>query len=219
MAFLRTGRAALPTKRSLRKTGVKDLERGLSVKLRIEHYTSNRVTKDFLVEQAQRLAPALREKSGVRYRLNRWREEQITSGKHPTYGSLVRQYIALNKMERFEKIPHVRYINFLAEFLAEQKGATRADAIAAWTELKQLDAPKTYASWVKGASEAQGRKQVTSHDDAKGHHSAGLRRLQPAQHRLCLSAHDRRRELAQSLRGRQSCRKRRDPRLLDSTMG
>jgi len=61
----------------------------------------------------------------------------------------VRQYIALNKMERFEKVPHGRYINFVAEFLAAEKGSTRADAIAAWTELKAMDAPKSYASWVK----------------------------------------------------------------------
>jgi len=32
VAFLRTGKAALPTKRSLRKTGVKDVERGLKGK-------------------------------------------------------------------------------------------------------------------------------------------------------------------------------------------
>ena len=156
MAFLRTGEAASPTKRSLRKTGVKDIERGLNLKLRIENYTSNRETKDFIIEQAHRMAPALREKSGVWYRLNRWREEQITSGKHPTYGSLVRQYIALNKMERFEKIPHVRYINFLAEFLAARKGATRAEAIAAWTDLKQLDVPKNYASWIKTRARRKG---------------------------------------------------------------
>ena len=103
VAFLRTGDAALPTKRSLRKTGAKDVERGLSLKLRIENYTSNRETKDFIVEQACQMAPEVREKSGVWYRLNRWREEQITSGKHPTYGDLVRQYIALNRMPRFEK--------------------------------------------------------------------------------------------------------------------
>src|SRR5271166_445713 len=52
VAFLRTGKAALPTKRSLRKTGVRDVERGLNRKLRIENYTSNRETKDFIVEQA-----------------------------------------------------------------------------------------------------------------------------------------------------------------------
>jgi hypothetical protein len=47
VAFLRTANAALPTKRSLCKTGVKDVERGLNLKLRIENYTSNRETKDF----------------------------------------------------------------------------------------------------------------------------------------------------------------------------
>ena len=160
VVFLRTGNAALPTKRALRRTGTKDFERGLRLKLRIEHYTSNRETKDFIVEQAHLMAPEVREKSGVWYRLNRWREEQITSGKRPTYGDLVRQYIALNKMERFEKIPHGRYINFVAEFLAAAKGATRAEAIARWTELKQLDVPKDYASWVKARAKRKGKSRV-----------------------------------------------------------
>ena len=146
--FLHTGAATLPTKRALRKTGMKDLERGLTLNLRIEHYTCNRGTKEFIVQQARKAAPEVREKPGVWYRLNRWREEQVTQGNHPTYGDLVRQYIALNKLERFEKVPHGRYINFVAEFLAAEK-STRADAIAAWTELKAMDVPKTYASWVK----------------------------------------------------------------------
>src|SRR5262245_62469864 len=51
VVFLRTGTAALPTKRSLRRTGVKDVDRGLDVALRIVNYTSNRATKDFIVEQ------------------------------------------------------------------------------------------------------------------------------------------------------------------------
>jgi hypothetical protein len=37
VVFLRTGKAALPTTRPLRKTGVKDVERGLNLKLRIEN--------------------------------------------------------------------------------------------------------------------------------------------------------------------------------------
>ena len=126
------------------------------MKLRIQNYTSNRETKTFIIQQAHRIAPELREKSGVWYRLNRWREEQLTSGKRPTYGGLVRQYIALNRMERFEKIPQVRYINFLADFLSAEKGATRAEAIAAWTELKKLDIPKDYASWVKARANHTG---------------------------------------------------------------
>jgi hypothetical protein len=148
VSFLRSGALSLPTKRALRKRGAKDLERGLSLNLRIEHYTSNRETKNFIIREAGKLAPEVREKSGVWYRLNRWREEQITNGRRPTYGDLVRQYVALNRMERFAKVPHPRYINFVAAFLAAQNG-TRAEAIAAWTELKTMDIPKDYASWLK----------------------------------------------------------------------
>jgi hypothetical protein len=155
-AFLRTGNAVLPTRRSLRKIGVKDVERGLNLKLRIENYTSNRETKEFIVEHARTMAPNVREKSGVWYRLNRWREEQITSGEHPTYGDLVRHYIVLNKMQRFERVPHGRYINFVADFLEADKRAKRADAIAAWTELKKLDVPKDYVSWVKARAKRKG---------------------------------------------------------------
>jgi len=157
VAFLRTGKAALPTKRSLRKTGVKDVERGLSLKRRIEHYTSNRETKDFIVEQARVMAPDVRKQSGVWYRLNRWREEQIMRGEYPTYGDLVRRYIALNKMQRFERIPQRCYINFVADFLEADKRATRAEAIAAWAELKELDIPKDYVSWVK--ARAKGKRK------------------------------------------------------------
>ena len=149
VSFLSTGTVNLPTKRALRKTGVKDLARDLSLNLKIEHYTSNRETKNFIVHEAGKLAPEVREKSGVWYRLNRWREEQITNGKRPTYGDLVRQYVALNRMERFDRVPQPRYVNFVAEFLAAEKSCTRSDAIAAWAELKTMDSPKDYASWVK----------------------------------------------------------------------
>ena len=154
VAFLRTGRVKAPTKRALHKTGVKDLELGLTLDLPIQHYTSNRETKDFIFREANKIAPEVRAKSGVWYRLNRWREEQITKGLGPTYGDLVRQYIELNKTERFDKIPQDRYVNFVAEFLAREKRATRADAIAAWAELKTMDTQKNYASWVK----AQGKR-------------------------------------------------------------
>jgi hypothetical protein len=77
----------------------------------------------------------------------------MAAERHPTYGDLVRQYFDLNKMERFEKIPHGRYINFVAEFLAAEKGATRTRAIAAWRKLKRLDVSKDYASWVKARAD------------------------------------------------------------------
>ena len=157
VVFLRTGHARVLTKRSLRKTGVKDVDRGLDLRRRIEHYTSNRATKDFIVEQARRMAPDVREKSGVWYRLNRWREKQITNGRHTTYGDLVRRYIVLNKMPRFERVPHGRYINFVADFLEGDQSATRAEAIAAWKELKELDVPKDYVSWVKARAKRKAK--------------------------------------------------------------
>jgi hypothetical protein len=160
VAFLRTGKAALPTKRSLRKTGgLKDVQRGLKLKLRIENYTSNRETKEFIVAQARVMAPDVREKSGVWYRLNRWREQEITSGAHPTYGDLVRHYVVLNKMQRFDRVPHGRYINFVADFLRADKAASRAEAIAAWKELKELDVPKDYVSWVKAQAKRKEKKR------------------------------------------------------------
>ena len=38
-------------------------------------------------------------------------------------------------MQRFERVPHGRYINFVADFLEADKTTTRAEAIAAWKEL------------------------------------------------------------------------------------
>ena len=48
-------------------------------------------SEDFIIEHARLMAPDVREKPGVWYRLNRWREEQITGGRRPTYGDLVRR--------------------------------------------------------------------------------------------------------------------------------
>jgi hypothetical protein len=62
-------------------------------------------------------------------------------------------------MERFAKVPHGRYINFVAEFLAGDRGRTRAEAIAAWTELKGLGVPKDYASWVKARAKRKGKRR------------------------------------------------------------
>jgi hypothetical protein len=148
--FLSTGKTSLPTKRSLKKSGARDV---LGVDVPVVNYTSNKETKDFIVREAKKRAPGLKEKSGARYRLNRWREEQLTQGRAITYGDLVDEYIRLNHTEgKFEKIPHGRYINFVAEFLANENGATRKQAIAAWEKLKVLDIPKSYSAWKLHAS-------------------------------------------------------------------
>jgi hypothetical protein len=148
--FLRTGEIKSPTKRALSFSGIRDVERGLSLALRVEVYTNDPETKDFLDREAKRIAPGLRRKSGARYRLNRWREEQLTKGIEITYGDLVKEYVRLNHAkEPFKRIPHGRYINFMSDFLASESGATREQAIKAWKKLKALDVPKDYQSWVK----------------------------------------------------------------------
>ena len=151
--FLGTGKIKSPTRRSLSTSGAKDVERGLSLDLPVVVYTNDKETKTFLEREAQRLAPGLKRKSGVRYRLNRWREEQLIKGVKLTYGDLVEEYIRMNQTrEPFAQIPHGRYINFISDFLAAEKGATREQAMRAWEKLKALDVPKNYRSWVKSQS-------------------------------------------------------------------
>ncbi|MEO8433844.1 MAG: hypothetical protein ABI596_03040 [Pyrinomonadaceae bacterium] len=148
--FLRTGKINSPVRKNLAKSGVKDIEKGLSLQLPVVTYTSNKETKAFIVNEALKIAPGLKRKSGARYRLNRWREEQLEKGRKITYEDLVRQYVKLNQMEgSFPQAPSGRYINFLSDFLAAEKNSTRVQAMKAWRELKKLDIPKTYQAWKK----------------------------------------------------------------------
>jgi hypothetical protein len=137
-----------PTRRSLSTSGVRDVERGLTLDLRVVVYTNDRKTKDILEREALRLAPRLKRKSGARYRLKRWREDQIANGVKITYRDLVREYVRLSQTAGpFAQVPHGRYINFMSDFMAAEQSATREQAIRAWTTLKALDVPKDYRSW------------------------------------------------------------------------
>lgn len=145
--YIRTGKTQQSGRPGLQQAGEKDYELGLRLDMPIVNYTSNKVTKQFIEAQAEKLSPGLKKRSGARYRLNRWREEQLAKGKRVTYHDLVNEYIRLNSAsEPFEKIPQVRYINFLAEYMAHEQ-VSRAQAIKDWKELKELDIPKTYAAW------------------------------------------------------------------------
>src|ERR1043166_4147580 len=145
--FLKTGKIEISQKRVSSSTTTKDVALGLSLDLPVTTYTNDQETKSFLETEAQRMVPGLKRKSGARYRLNRWREEQITSGLKITYRDLVREYVRLSQVEgRFTQIPHGRYINFLSNFLRAEKGSTRKQAIEAWRKLKTLDLPKDYCS-------------------------------------------------------------------------
>jgi SAP domain-containing new25 len=148
--FLRTGEVKSPTRKNLSQSGVRDIEKGVNLKLPVVNYTSNKETRDFIVKEALKIAPNLKRKSGARYRLNRWREEQIDNGIKITYEDLVKQYVKLNQLEgSFPQAPSGRYINFISHFLAGEKNATREQAVNAWGQLKKLDIPKNYRAWKK----------------------------------------------------------------------
>jgi len=148
--FLKSGKIAAPTQRSLTPSGPKDAAQGLSLSLPVVRFTNDKETKSFLEKESQKLVPGLKRKSGVRYRFNRWREEQLEKGVKLTYGDLVNEYVRLNQTKQpFAQIPMVCYINFVSDFLAAEKGATRQQALRAWKQVKKLDAPKTYRSWSK----------------------------------------------------------------------
>jgi hypothetical protein len=154
--FLKTGKIESPTQRSLTRSGAKDVEQGLSLHLPVVVYTNDKETKDFLEREAQKLVPGLKRKSGTRYRFNRWREEQLVKGVKLTYGDLVNEHVRLNlTKEPFARVPVGRYINFMSDFLAAERDATREQALRAWKKLKKLDLPKDYRSWVRFNSSKQ----------------------------------------------------------------
>ena len=148
--FIRTGESKTLAQRGLTKTGVRDVEKGLSLDLPVVNYTSNKETKEFIEREAAKLGPGFKRASGTRYLLNRWREAQLASGKPITYQDLVKQAIELNKTRHGPlRIEHARYINFISDFMAANKKAPREEAVKAWEELKAMDAPKTYESWTR----------------------------------------------------------------------
>ena len=126
----------------------RDVDRGLQARRRVIRYTNDPKTKAFLEREAAKLDPNYRRRSGARYRLNRWRELQIARGVKLTYGDLVAAYVRLSRpSERYERIGSTRYVNFLAEYLSRERGASRASGIAAWHAVKRMDCPKTYQAW------------------------------------------------------------------------
>ncbi len=124
--FLNTGEIKSPNTRSFSIPQTKDVKLGLSLDLPVANYTNDAKTKNFLEKEARKMAPGLKRKSGTRYRLNRWREEQLAKAVRITYRDLVREYVRLNQTNgQFAQIPHGRYINFLSDFLKGERGATR----------------------------------------------------------------------------------------------
>ena len=140
---------------SMKPKAPRDLDRGLRLDLPVVHYTSNKETKAFIEDEARKIQPGFKRAPGTRYLLNRWREEQIAAGRSITYRDLILQAIALNSSKVGPlRAEHGRYMNFISDYMANNKGASHANAVRAWHEVKAMDAPKTYAVWSKGRAGA-----------------------------------------------------------------
>ena len=99
-------------------------------------------------DEARKIDPGFTHKSGTRYLLNRWREEQMAEGRKPTYRDLVRQSLTLNQAKSGPlRLEHGRYMNFISDFMAANPGGRHADAVRAWAEVKRVDGRKTYETW------------------------------------------------------------------------
>ena len=145
--FLKSGEVKQVIKKGKPKSVIKDSEIGLTLNLPVSNYTNNKETKNFIEQEALKINPNLKFRSGVGYRLNRWREKEIERGTNITYEDIVRQFITLSQVEgSFPKAPVGRYINFLSDYMANEKGK-REQAIEEWKKLKKLDIPKDYKSW------------------------------------------------------------------------
>jgi SAP domain-containing protein len=148
--FIRTGRLTGSTAGRPHTADGRDVDTGLRLDLPVVNYTSNKETKAFIQREAAKLQPGFTRASGTRYLLNRWREQQLAAGRRITYRDLVLKAIDLNKTKRGPlRMEHGRYINFLSDFRAAHKDASRAEALNAWRELKAMNTPKTYESWAK----------------------------------------------------------------------
>ena len=148
--FLVRGKVTRPTRRNLSRSGIKDVDRGLRLDLRVVLYTNDRETKAFLEREARRLDPTFKRRSGSRYRLNRWRDAQLTRGKRITYRDIVKEYVRLNRPEtEHKRAPIGRYINFLSDFMAANPGATMAAGIRAWKAVKAMDSAKDYCAFAR----------------------------------------------------------------------
>jgi len=146
--FLAHGTVAIPTKRSLSRSGVKDVELGLRLDRRVVLYTNDRETKTFLEREARKLDPAHTRRSGSRYRFNRWREAQLTRGVPLTYRDLVKEWVRLNRPEtKYRRVPIVCYVNFLSDFMAANPGTPMAAAIRAWKTVKRMNSRNTYRAF------------------------------------------------------------------------
>ena len=114
----------------------------------VENFSNKKETWEFINSEMDKRVPGLKQKSGAKYWLNRWIEDKLSHGEKITYEDVIREYIRLNKTEgKLPQIPSCKFNNFISDYLANEKRATREDALEAWNKLKIMKAKKDYITW------------------------------------------------------------------------
>lgn len=147
LKYLKTGTLHIPIKNQ--SNCLNNVEDTLSLNSEIQNYKNNKKTWIFISREVCNIQPDFKAKSGVKYWLNRWREKEIQKGNTITYGDLINEYIRLNTIDKLPQIPSAKFNNFISDYLKNENGKTRTDAIEAWEKLKKMNIPKDYNSWKK----------------------------------------------------------------------
>ena len=116
----------------------------------VENFSNKKETWEFIHSEMDSRVPGLKPKSGAKYWLNRWIENKLSHDEKITYNDVICEYIRLNKTEgKLPQIPSCKFNNFISDYLANEKNATREDALKAWNKLKDMKAKKDYITWKK----------------------------------------------------------------------
>ena len=116
----------------------------------VDNFRNTKETWKFINTEMDKRAPGLKIKSGAKSWLNRWIENKLSHGEKITYNDVICEYIRLNKTEgKLPQIPSCKFNNFISDYLANEKNATRETALEAWTTLKDMKVKKDYITWKK----------------------------------------------------------------------
>lgn len=122
----------------------------------VENFSNKKETWEFIHSEMDKWMPGLQLKSGAKYWLNRWIEDKLSHGEKITYNDVICEYIRLNKTEgKLPQIPSCKFNNFISDYLANEKNATREEALDAWNKLKAMKAKKDYITWKKSTTLTQ----------------------------------------------------------------
>jgi len=116
----------------------------------VEKFSNEKETWEFIHSEMDKRMPELKPKSGAKYWLNRWIENKLSHSEKITYNDVICEYIRLNETEgKLPQIPSCKFNNFISDYLANEKNATREEALEAWNKLKAMKIKKDYITWKK----------------------------------------------------------------------